>query len=58
MSDQLVLQRIDAGVGRLTLNRPEVHNAFDDALIAQLTAALLSLQADRRVRVVVLAASG
>jgi methylglutaconyl-CoA hydratase len=58
MSDQLVLQRIDAGVGRLTLNRPEVHNAFDDALIAQLTAALLSLEADRRVRVVVLAASG
>ena len=58
MSDQLVLQRIDAGVGRLTLNRPEVHNAFDDALIAQLTAALLSLEADRRVRAVVLAASG
>ena len=58
MSDQLVLQRIDAGVGRLTLNRPEVHNAFDDALIAQLTAALLSLEADRRVRVVMLAAAG
>jgi len=58
MSDQLVLQRIDAGVGRLTLNRPEVHNAFDDALIGQLTAALLSLEADWRVRVVVLAAAG
>ena len=58
MSDQLVLQRIDAGVGRLTLNRPEVHNAFDDVLIAQLTAALLSLEADRRVRAVVLAAAG
>ena len=58
MSDQLVLQRIDAGVGRLTLNRPEVHNAFDDVLIAQLTAALLSLEADRRVRLVVLAAAG
>ena len=58
MSDQLVLQEIDEGVGRLTLNRPEVHNAFDDALIAQLTAALLSLEADRRVRFVVLAAAG
>jgi methylglutaconyl-CoA hydratase len=58
MSDQLVLQQIDAGVGWLTLNRPEVHNAFDDALIAQLTAALLSLEADRRVRVVVLSAAG
>jgi methylglutaconyl-CoA hydratase len=58
MSDQLVLQKIDKGVGRLTLNRPEVHNAFDDALIAQLTAALLALEADRRVRVVILAAAG
>ncbi len=58
MSDQLVLQKIDKGVGRLTLNRPEVHNAFDDTLIAQLTAALLSLEADRRVRVVILAAAG
>ena len=58
MSDELVLQEIDKGVGRLTLNRPEVHNAFDDALIAQLTAALLSLEADRRVRAVVLAAAG
>lgn len=58
MSDQLVLQKIGKGVGRLTLNRPEVHNAFDDALVAELTAALLSLGADKRVRVVVLAAAG
>ena len=58
MSDDLVLEQIDQGVGRLTLNRPEVHNAFDDALIGELTAALLSLEADRRVRVVVLAAAG
>jgi methylglutaconyl-CoA hydratase len=58
MSDELVLQRIDKGVGRLILNRPELHNAFDDRLIAQLTAALLSLEADKRVRFVVLAAAG
>jgi len=58
MSDEFVHQQIDRGIGRLTLNRPEVHNAFDDHLIAQLTAALLSLEADRRVRHVVLAASG
>jgi methylglutaconyl-CoA hydratase len=58
MADDLVLQQIDGGVGRLTLNRPDKHNAFDDALIAQLTAALLSLEADRRVRTVVLAAAG
>ncbi|HEX9767619.1 MAG TPA: enoyl-CoA hydratase/isomerase family protein [Kiloniellales bacterium] len=58
MSDQLVLQQIDKGVGRLTLNRPEVHNAFDDALIGELTAALLALEADPQVRAVVLAAAG
>jgi methylglutaconyl-CoA hydratase len=58
MADEFVLQQIDQGVGRLTLNRPDKHNAFDDHLIAQLTAALLSLEADRRVRVVVLAAAG
>lgn len=58
MADDLVRQEIDDGVGRLTLNRPEVHNAFDDRLIGQLTAALLSLEADRRVRFVVLAAAG
>ena len=58
MADDVVLERIEGGVGRLTLNRPEVHNAFDDVLIARLTAALLSLEADRRVRAVVLAAAG
>ena len=57
-TSERVLEHIGDGVGRLTLNRPEVHNAFDDALIATLTAALLSLEADRRVRVVVLAATG
>lgn len=53
--------RIDidsAGVARLTMNRPEIHNAFDDALIAQLTADLEALGANRTVRVVVLQAEG
>ena len=59
MTDPLILQDIaDDGVGRLTLNRPEVHNAFNDTLVAQLTAALLSMEAERRVRTVVLAAAG
>ena len=59
MSEPLFLQEIGAdGVARLTLNRPEVHNAFNDVLIAELTAALLALEADRRVRSVALAARG
>jgi methylglutaconyl-CoA hydratase len=50
---------IDArGIARVTLDRPAVHNAFDDALIAELTQAFRSLDGDDRVRVVVLAGAG
>ena len=46
------------GVATVTLNRPAIHNAFDDALIAALTAALRRLEADAAVRAVVLTGSG
>ena len=46
------------GVARLTLARPEKHNALDAALIAALTAAAGRLGSDPAVRVVVLAAEG
>ena len=40
------------------LNRPEVRNAFNDAMIAELTQAFAAIARDRRVRVVLLAAQG
>ena len=40
MSDDTVLVGIDGAVATVTLNRPETHNAFDDALIARLARAL------------------
>jgi methylglutaconyl-CoA hydratase len=46
------------GVAWLTLARPEVHNAFNDTLIAELTRSLETLGADPQVRAVVLAAEG
>ncbi|WAM54148.1 enoyl-CoA hydratase/isomerase family protein [Vreelandella venusta] len=52
---------IEEGVARLTLNRPEVHNAFDDSLIAELNAHLDELHALANagdVRVVVLGSEG
>ena len=49
---------IRSGVARVTLNRPEVRNAFDDALIASLTKTFLQLEGDDSVRVVVLAGNG
>jgi methylglutaconyl-CoA hydratase len=45
-------------VGIVTLNRPERHNAFDDALIAELTDTLRTMEADANVRLVVLSAAG
>lgn len=45
-------------VGLVTLNRPERHNAFDDALIEELTSALRTMEGDDSVRVVVLGGAG
>jgi methylglutaconyl-CoA hydratase len=42
----------------VTLSRPEVHNAFDAALIQELTAAFSALAADVSVRAVVLTGAG
>jgi methylglutaconyl-CoA hydratase len=46
------------GVARVMLDRPEVRNAFDDALIAALTGTLRELDADHGVRAVVLGGNG
>jgi methylglutaconyl-CoA hydratase len=48
----------DQGIARITLNRPDKSNAFDDQTIASLTQRLLEADADAQVRVVVLAANG
>jgi methylglutaconyl-CoA hydratase len=47
-----------AGVRRIHMNRPQVHNAFDDGLIAELTAALAVAGKDTGVRAVVLSGEG
>ena len=57
MSDPLQLHR-DGPVARLRMTRAEVHNAFDAALIAGLTAALDEVAADAAIRVLVLEAEG
>ena len=46
------------GAATVWLNRPEVHNAFDDTLIGTLTEELRRVEADGKVRVVVLAGRG
>lgn len=53
-----VLIETDGPIGIVTLNNPDKHNAFDDTLIATLTAGLKALDANEAIRVVVLSATG
>ncbi|THF64026.1 enoyl-CoA hydratase/isomerase family protein [Pseudothauera nasutitermitis] len=49
---------IDKGIATVWMNRPDVHNAFNTQLIAELTEACQELDADDAVRVVVLGGRG
>ncbi len=46
------------GIAIITLNRPDVHNAFDDVMIGELTHAFNTCGADSAVRAVVIDAEG
>ena len=54
----LELIRPSAHVAEVWLNRPDVRNAFNDEVIAELTAAFAQLARDAQVRVVVLSGRG
>jgi methylglutaconyl-CoA hydratase len=58
MSEQVVRVSRDGPVARVVLCRPQVHNAFDEHLIAQLHDAFRRLAQDEGVRAVVLAGEG
>ena len=59
MSEPILLSHLDQqGIATLTMNRPELHNAFDEALIVELSAELQRLEKDPRVRVLLLAGAG
>jgi methylglutaconyl-CoA hydratase len=57
MPETIRLER-NGAVATLSLDRPQVHNAFDDTLIAETTAALESLAADASLRALVLTGTG
>jgi methylglutaconyl-CoA hydratase len=52
------IERRAAGIGVVWLNRPDLRNAFNDTMIAELTSAFRALGADAGVRAVVLAGRG
>lgn len=59
MSDyRSIITEVDGGVGILTLNRAQRHNAFDEELIAEITAGLRELASTPQVRIVVLSSTG
>ncbi|HET9519628.1 MAG TPA: enoyl-CoA hydratase-related protein [Candidatus Limnocylindrales bacterium] len=62
MTDLVLLERSGPGnvIARVTLNRPEVHNAFNASLIAELRQVFATLARERptELRVVVLAGAG
>lgn len=53
-----LLVEIVPPVARVTLNRPDRHNAFDETLIAELTDAFTRLGADPAVRAIVISGAG
>ncbi|HEY2396627.1 MAG TPA: enoyl-CoA hydratase-related protein [Rudaea sp.] len=53
------LQIVEADrVARIALNRPDIHNAFDELLIAELTAVLERVDADPAIRAIMLTGNG
>jgi methylglutaconyl-CoA hydratase len=50
--------KYDSGIATVTLNRPEVRNAFNDEVIAELTATIVEYGARPEVRCIVLAGNG
>jgi methylglutaconyl-CoA hydratase len=56
--NQALSVAVQSSVARITLSRPEVRNAFNDEVIAELTEAFHSLGQQDDVRAIVLAAEG
>jgi len=59
MKDQALIATVDSrGVARLTMNRPEVKNAFNEELIGAICDAMGRLSADAGVRMIVITGAG
>ena len=58
MSDSVILDVDRRGVATVTINRPEVRNAFDDNVIASLTDVLVALAARDDLRILVITGAG
>ncbi len=57
MSEEFVVSRIEGAVGVITINRPKVLNALSNEVMHSLSDALLALQGDDSINVIVLTGS-
>lgn len=53
-----ILYTVENAVAHVTLNRPEVHNAFHPDMIAEITKAFRTIQKDKSLRAVLLSGNG
>jgi methylglutaconyl-CoA hydratase len=58
VSDLVTINLAGNGVARVSLNNPSKHNAFDDAIIKELTSAFRQIDSDDSIKVLVLQAEG
>ena len=54
----LIFNITGSGVAEITLNRPDIRNAFDDQLIGALTSAFTKAESDASVSVILLSSVG
>ena len=55
---ETILFKVEKSVARITLNRPEVHNAFNDKMIEELGSIFDEIEKERGIRVVVVTGEG
>jgi len=58
MTDTFVTYKMDNQIATITMNRPDVHNAFNEQVIAQMTQAFEAAGSDDVVRAVILRGAG
>ena len=58
MTKMVLMETDSRGVATVTLNNADKHNAFDDQLIAQISATFEALESDPAIRIVILQAAG
>ncbi len=54
----IIVETKSNGVATITMNRPDLHNAFDDVVIEELTNAIIEINKNHDVRILVLKAAG